>query len=406
MLHPRSRGAAVALLFLLLPSGAASAAPLSPDDAVRAALQHDPTLGRAEADLLAARGALRASSGPRQNPHVEARASGSYLEVEAVQPLSITGEGFAAARSARADRDAAELSLGRARLETAARARLAWADAAVASGRARLSSQALDLATRLREATEARATAGEAPILDLRLAHLEEAKAAAAHLDARAAESSALRTLAEATGLAPDAIDAEGDPLDASPAVSPSAEAQAAGERSDVAAADRRVDAARAAVGRERAAVFPAVELGAFVERDGDFTQVGPIVGVEVPLWQQNQGGVSSARAELLAAEREAEAIRARAEAERVTSERNLAEMDRTSVVLGRGLADEATEALASIDAGYRAGELDLLQTVLLRAEVVNGLDAILNARGAIAAARIDYLLASENDALIPGGVE
>ncbi len=404
MPHTRPRGAAVALLLLF--TGAASAAPLSPDDAVRAALQHDPTLGHAEADLLAAKGALRASSGPRQNPHFEARAAGSYLEVEAVQPLSLTGEGFAASRSARAERDAAELSLGRARLETAARARLAWADAAVASGRARLSSQALDLATRLREATEARVAAGEAPVLDLRLARLEEAKAAAGHLDARAQESDALRTLAHVTGLAADDVDAEGDPLDASPAVSPSEQAQAAGVRSDVAAADRRVDAARAAVGRERAAVFPAVELGAFYERDGDFTQVGPIVGVEVPLWQQNQGGVSSARAELLAAEREAEAIRARAAAERVTSERSLAEMDSTSVVLGQGLADEAAEALASIDAGYRAGELDLLQTVLLRAEVVNGLDAILNARGAIAAARIDYLLAAENGSLIPGGAE
>lgn len=398
-----SRGAAVALLLLF--GGAAHAAPVSADEAVRAALQHDPTLARAEADALAARGALRAASGPRYNPRVEARAAGSYLEAEAVQPLSLTGEGIAAARSARAGRDAADLALQRSRLDTAARARRAWADAAVATARAGLSAQALALATRLREATEARVEAGEASTLDLRLARLEEAKTAAEHLEAEAEQAEALRALADVTGLGSDAVAEDADPLTAAPAGDP-AGGMSVDSRSDVAAADRRVDAARAAVARERAAILPAVELGAFVERDGDLTQVGPIVGVEVPLWQQNQGGVSSARAELLAAEREADAVRARAAAEQTTSARRVSELAHAGAVLGEGLAGEATAALESIEAGYRAGELDLLETVLLRAEVIDGLGAILAARGALAAARIDYLLASESGALIPGGVE
>ncbi|MES2644234.1 MAG: TolC family protein [Myxococcota bacterium] len=415
MLLSLSRGAAAALvlasavLLPLLDPGTATAAPLSPDDAVRAALRHDPTLARAEADLLAAQGALRAASGPRHNPHVEARVAAAYVELEAVQPLSVTGEGFAAARSARGERDAAASDLRRARLEAAARARLAWADAAVASGRAQLAAQALDLATHLREATGARVDAGEAPALDLRLARLEAAHAAANHLQAQAAAIQALRALAEITGFGPDTFDAGADPLVAAPAFEAAGPKETTGstpDRSDVIAADRRVDAARAAVARERAAILPAVELGAFYERDGDVAQVGPIVGVEVPLWQHNRGGVTAARGELLVAERAAEATRARAETERLTSERRYATLDATSAALGDGLGAEASAALSSIEAGYRAGELDLLQTVLLRAEVVDGLGAYLDARGAIAAARIDFLLTSESDALIPGGAE
>ena len=82
-------------LFLL---GAALAAPLSPDDAVAAALASNPGVARADAELTAAKGASRQSGFLRENPEIDAGYAivGDKIDVSIGQPLSISGEGLAA----------------------------------------------------------------------------------------------------------------------------------------------------------------------------------------------------------------------------------------------------------------------------------------------------------------------
>lgn len=386
------------MLFLLF--GAALAAPLSPDQAVRSALSSHPELARAEAELSAARGARRASTLLHENPEIEAGYAlvGERLEASVAQPLSLSGEGLAERRSQRAQVAAAEAALTRTRLEVAAEARSAYIDAVVAHQGAALTERAFDLATQQLQATAASLRAGEASDLDLRLARLEQAKVAAELMEARADEAEALATLSALVRVPVQGEDLLEDPLLAAP--EPSAGAGA--ERSDVVAARQGVEAAEAALTRERAARVPQLTVGAFYEDDGAIT-AGPTLGWTLPLWQQNQAGVAEARGDLGVAQAELGAAIARSEAERRTATEDHSHALATVRAL-EASPEDSRAALAAVEAGVRSGELDLVTTLLLRDEIVAGQTALLASGGALAHARVRLLLATEDAALLGGG--
>lgn len=380
--------------------GAALAAPLSPDDAVIAALSSNPSIAAAEAELEAATGATRQSALLRENPAVDAGYSvvGGRLDLSVSQPVSLTGAGRADHKSALARQAAAEAALTRRRLEVAAETRRAYVEAVVAHQVADLAQQAFDLATRQLAATAERVRTGEAADLDLRLARLDQAKAARELLGARAAESAAFATLSTLSRRPVESGEIATDPL----AAAPEPRASAGDERSDVRAARLAADAADAAVARERAGSLPPVSVGAFFEGDASSTFVGPTLGVTLPLWHQNQAGISAARGDSGVARAALEAATARAEAERRTSADALADSAATMASVPATAAD-AVAALASIEAGVRSGELDLVTTILLRDEVVSGQQALSEARGQLALSRITLLLATEDESLLGG---
>ena len=263
---------------------------------------------------------------------------------------------------------------------------------------AMLAQAAFDLASRQIAAAEERLRVGEASDLDLRLSRLEQAKAAQELLASRAAASSSLARLSTLVRQPLDGRDLASDPLLAAPDVEP----QAPEERSDVRAARLAVDAAEATVARERAAALPPVRLGGFYESDGGDVVAGPSLGVTLPLWHQNQAGVSAAKGEAGVARAELDSTTARAAAE----QRTAAGAHADSVATMANVAatdDDALAALAAIEAGARSGELDLVTTILLRGEVVDGQRALVAARGDLALARITLLLATEDEALLGG---
>lgn len=382
----------ILLLATLLLAGTAAA--MTPAEAVTAALANDPALAAAEARVEAAKGALAGSSWLRQNPVVSGRVGADRLELEASQAVSLSGEGLAAARSARASLEAAEAARDRARLVTAAEARLAWLRAAVAEADVAIAADELAGATRLREAAVKRVAAGESADFEVRLARLEEARAVGLMLRARATRAQALATLSATTG--DPAAAAQGDPLAAAP--SPGT----GGGRDDLRAAEATVDAARAAVARERAATVPTVEIGVFYEQDAGRTVVGPTLGVEVPLWQRNPAGRGSARGDLARAESEAVSLSARATAEQRASSEQMRELEPLVALLGDDLAGDATAVLAGIDVAWRAGELDIAEVTLLRARALDGRRAWLQARAEVAETRIAAALAEGAATLIP----
>lgn len=384
-------------LFLL---GAALAAPLSPDAAVGAAIVSSPAVARADADLLAAKGASRQSAFLRENPEIDGGYAvvGDKLDLSLAQAVSLSGEGVADHRSQRARAGAAEAAADRARLEVAAEARRAYVEAVVTHADAGLAGQAFQLATRQLAATEARVRAGEATDLDLRLARLDQAKVARELLAARAAEADALAALSTLARRPVAGEDLAADPLSAAPEPRPGSN----GDRSDVRAARLALDAAEAAVARERAAALPAVTLGGFYENDGGDVVAGPSLGVTLPLWHQNQAGVAEARGEAGIARAELDATTARAAAEQRTSSDAHAAAVATMAMVP-ATPDDAVAALASIEAGARSGELDLVTVILLRDEVVAGQQALSEARGDLALARIHFLLATEDPSLLGG---
>jgi outer membrane protein TolC len=266
----------------------------------------------------------------------------------------------------------------------------------VAHEAAALARQALDLAAAQLSATDARVRAGEAPSLDLRLARLDQARVAAELLRLRSTEAEALAALSTLAQRPVDGTDLLGDPWDAAPAPSAARDA----ERSDVRAARMALEAAEAGLARERAATLPPVTLGAFYADEGHGAVAGPSVGLTLPLWHQNQGAIGEARGGVSIAQAELDASSARAEAERRTTADAFAEAASTMAGVP-GTPEDATAALGAIEASVRSGELDLVATILLRAEVIAGQSALSEARGELALSRIRLLLAMEDPVLL-----
>lgn len=377
--------------------GYALAAPLSPDEAVSLALDRSVSVAEAEADLERSRGRARAAGFLRNDPQVGASWAvvGDQLEISASQRLSLTGEGLAERRSAMAALDAAEARLRRARVELAAEVRVAWTLAVDAQQRVLLAEEAMDLATLIRVGAERRLETGEGALLDARLARVEEAEAIATWMAGVSVEGDALAELAAITGRPIGDIELSDDPLHAAPAVTGDAAA-----RSDVAAARHEMEAAQAALRRERAATLPPVAIGAFFEQEGEELRIGPSVRMTVPVWQRNSDGRADAKAELRQADARLTAVELRAASETDSRRRVVDRL--ATVVEGRyDVREEASAALASIALGYESGELDLLTAALLRREILDGQRAWLDGRRVLARSRIDLMLAEDNPALL-----
>jgi cobalt-zinc-cadmium efflux system outer membrane protein len=393
---PRLPRAALVVLGALV-ARSALAAPLTPEEVVAAALARAPELVAAETAVDAARGERRQAATFLENPQVQVGRSvdGELTQAQATQSLSLFGEGHFARRAAGLRVDASEAAALRQRLVTAAEARALYVDTVVARQQAIVARDAYELSKGLRAAVERKLEVGEASELEARLARLAEAQSAASYLDARAEENDRLVALAALTGRGIPDLQLALDPLVAVPtAGEPS-------ERADVRATELEAEAAKVALRRERAAVMPAVGVGAFYEDDGGVTAVGPMVGLEIPLWSRNQGGIASARADLAVAEARATWTAARAEAEQEAAATLLA--DASAFGPADPLADEAAIALRSIEAGYLAGELDLQEALFVRSQVLDGRSAAIELSGRVALARIEQLLAVGDAALLGG---
>jgi outer membrane protein, heavy metal efflux system len=387
-LIPAHRGAALVCALGLWP-GVAWAAPLSPDDVVRSALSRHPDAVASASAVSAADAGRRAIGLFLDDPQASVAFAGGELQGSLVQPLSVTGEGWHARSAARAGLDAAQDGARRARLRVAAEARAAYAWAVTTREGWRLADEALQQATGLRAAVEAREAVGEARPLDVRLARMAEAEAAQRAIRARRDEADAITSLALYT---PDAgAELLDDPLAAVPAAGGSA------GRSDVAAAEGRLREAEAALRRERAAAVPAIGLGVFVQGP----DVGPQVNVGVPLWTRNRAAIGAARADLDVARAAVETVRGRAAAEQDVLPAVGAYADEALGRLG-DFEQDARAALASIEAGWSTGEIALAEAVLLRREVLDGWAAALAARQDAVEARLQVLLATEDPHLVP----
>jgi len=375
---------------------------LPPDRAVALAVAAHPDLRAAETALSTAEGSRSASALFLSNPSANAWATpdGSRAEFGVGQPLSLTGEGWHARRGARFSVDASSATLDRTRRQLAAAVRRAYVDAVVASGVVDVARDGSDLAGRLSFAVRRKHEEGEASTLELRLARLTEVQAAARLLQARRAEAEALRALSALVLRSVSADDLAEDPLSAAPPVREPAQA----ERSDVAAAQAALDAARADVRRARAATIPPLTVGVGVDLEDGTTFVGPSVGVTLPLFDRNQTGRAQAVGGLDVAEGRLASTRAVAETEQATSTARLEEAEAATEAVAEADIDEARAALASIESGVLAGEIDLSTAVLLQTQVLDGEAAVVTLRGLLADARIDRLLALDDDALLGGG--
>lgn len=390
----------VALGVSLLQAPAWADAPtLPPDQAVVRALSAHPDLQAADAAVSVARADRSRSAVLLSNPSLSGWTSidGARAELGIAQPLSLTGEGWHSRSAAKASLDAAELTLGRRRREVAAQTRLAYVDAVVATGLVGVASEGSDLAGRLSFAVRRKHEEGEASTLDLRLARLAEVQAATRLLQARRTEAEALRVLASWVAQPVTAADLLDDPEAATPVAS-----APASPRSDVEAAEAEVARAEAELRRARAAVLPPVSVGARVAVEDGQTFVGPSVSLSLPVFDRNQQERAMSHGRLAVADGQLQQVRARAETEQTTASQRVSEAN-TAAERVQADIEEARAALASIEAGVLAGQIDLSTAVLLQTQVLDGEAAVVRLRGLLADARIDQLLANDDDALLGG---
>jgi outer membrane protein TolC len=403
------------ILWLVL---SAWAAPIAPDAVVAAALQLSPDVASAEAAVDRAEAGLAAARGLRANPTLDVRLGFGLPqhEVSLSQPVSLSGEGLAAAAAAEASLRAAEATAARVRLQVAADARRALVSAIVADATQVLAEELLTLTTTLRAATEARRAAGEASDLDVQLARLDEAGATADVVASARVAQEARATLGRLTGL-PWTVELPPDADAALPA--PMAPVE---RRSDLVAAETAVEAAEAAVRRERAAILPPVEIGvwAVVQNVGVYASpsgvviprgdaqantawtVGPSLTMTLPVFKTNPAGRGEAAAHAALAVAGARAAQAAAEvdAARAADQRAL-------IARVRALPDpsvDARAALAGLTAAVTAGDMSPADAALVRARVMDAWRRSIGARTPALEATLDLALAEEWGTLLPTG--
>jgi len=374
-----------------------NAGALSPEDAVDAAISVHPTVLAAQAELARARGAHAQLGGLLANPSVSGRLAtdGSRSGAALTQPISLTAEGKAARKAAHSRVQAATHALRRARLEASADTRSLYVDAVVATALVDVARSGLDLSARLHQAARRRLEEGAISELDLRLARLSEVDAARALLDAQAVQAEALQQLSSAVGALVDPDTLTADPRSAAPTPTTATHA-----RSDLLAARTRLTAADAELARQRAATLSPVGVGAFVGTEDGETFAGPTLQLTLPVFDRNQAARSEAAADRAVAQGSTTALAARIASEQHNAADRTRAADALEALLEADPTADAQAALDSLEAGYAAGELDLPQTLLLQRQVLDGQAAIVHLQAAIARARIDLLLATDDPSL------
>lgn len=136
------------------------------------------------------------------------------------------------------------------------------------------------------------------------------------------------------------------------------------GESPELAAAYARVERARWAIGRARALAVPNVDLLGSVQFDNatQDTIAGAQIGMPIPVFNRNQGGIQQARAELVAAQQAAVRTELDLRNRLATTYQRYAMASQQVRRYSQSIVPNVKEALDNTTQGYRAGEFNFLQ--------------------------------------------
>lgn len=396
------RAAPAALALTLCAAVPASAQiVLTFDEAIARAREQAGEVAVARAAVAEAEAAVvDASARFRDNPVLEigggprAGSGARYTEIDIglSQQFETGGQ-----RLARIDAARAAVARGQAEIERAARdavyeAGLAFLDGIAAGERLRLAEEANTVSADLLRAAERRYAAGDIAAIDLNLARVEAARTSASLAAARADLAAAVGVLRALLRL-PDGepIELSGS-LDIEPLPPLERLVAAVESRPEFAALDADLREAEAQERLGRALARPDLGLRVGYEREeGDTIVLGGLT-VTLPAFQQGRGTLAAGRARASRARVERETLRTRALAElrsahAVASQRGS---------LAAALAAEASPGLADNDAlgrrSYEAGEMSLMDLLLIRRDAVETRLLIIDRRLEAARSRLHVL--------------
>lgn len=372
------------LLGLFAAQPAATAAPLTLDQALALALERSPALIPLEAEVARARAQAQGASLLFQsNPELSAaagprvREEGSSLDLGlgVSQRLEIFGQRGARREAASALVEASEARLQARRVELAAEVREAFVRALAADQESRLAEEAQTLATQALTAAEERLSAGAASRLEVNTARVAAGRAARERTRALQRQASALNELRLLLGMeAAEEVQLEGT-LQPGKTPEPSLQAlldQALRQRADLRAARAEVTAAQAERDLAVREALPSPRVGATYSREEDAQIIQGTLAVDLPVFNRNQAARGVGAARVAEAERNREALERAARAEVRLALTRYQAAEKAISIFGEDALKALQENLELATEGYRAGKMDFLELLVIRRETLD----------------------------------
>ena len=356
----RDASISIAIALCAMPVAARAQDVVDEDAAIKRALAREGISARDDAARAASAAEIDVI-GPRDNPSVELSREGAGGESEyqlgIVQPIDLNGRRGSLRDAARADGLATEAEIARRRQVLVAEVRQAYVQCAAASAQIDVWQRYTDELAEAERVSTARAEAGDTAVYDVRRVRVERRAAEAQLARARGDIAADCAALASLTGIADPQVELE--------AITRLTSAAQPGERADLLADERRIEAAQYRVRAANQARLPQLAVGVGVLRrdDGIDTAYGPVVsaGVTVPLW--NSGSAAVRREEARAAALESELLIAR---RRVEAEQNAAaarlSAAREAAVTAAGAREDAGRLGTIAETAYQAGEIGVVE--------------------------------------------
>jgi cobalt-zinc-cadmium efflux system outer membrane protein len=270
--------------------------------------------------------------------------------------------------------------------------RLAFYEVLVAEQRLTLAAEQAGVAAEAAKLAEGRLRVGDISDLEARLARADAVRLEMARLTRVSGRDLAVVRLRALLGLEPGApaVKLVAPPLPTSEGCveGPALLKSALAARPEVRAAELQIEAAGARAGLEKARIVALTASLDANQRGVEGFEMGPGIGVEVPIFSQNQGRRARAAAEVEQAARRYAAVRANVASEIGAATIALTEARNTARLIGDDAAVSLATARQQVERLYAAGEISLLDMLQTRQRLIDleatRLDAMLGVDRAI----------------------
>jgi cobalt-zinc-cadmium efflux system outer membrane protein len=289
---------------------------------------------------------------------------GAETTVRIDQTIELGGKRVKRARVAELDKELTEWDYRAARLDVIREATQAFVAVQAAQDRVALARKVVELSEQAHEAVAQRVRAGrDSPV--------DELRASVALSTSRIELQKSEKTLAAARhaltaawgGRAPAFKRVAGDLYEVPQPAAPEDPVAAIAENPDVARWESQDRRQRAVLRLEQSKAMPDVAVGGGVQRfeETDDSALVLGVGVPIPLFDRNQGGIREATAELGKVRRQREASQVRTLAALAEATGALAASYDEATILRNDVLPKAEQAFAAARQGYEQGKFDYL---------------------------------------------
>ena len=383
------------------------------DRAIALALQRSPRvqsqsaeLQRAEAELLGARvypfNPVIEASRARRDDGVQPTHD---RELAISQEVEIAGQRGKRTDAASATLGAIRLRVARAREELAAGVAEAFVLALQARELEELARFEREIARSLADFEQRRLDAGAGTLIDLNVSRAAEGRSQRQVELAIAAESAARATVAEWIGLSPaDLPRLEGEIPESWPSAAslPDLASRALGQRQDLAALKLEIEATAARLRLEQSLAAPNLVVGLATGREADREDLDTVLaGVTIPLFNRNQGGIATARANQESAAADLALATLGLQSEVATAASRYQATTRALAVFRETVAGTLDENLELVQKSFASGKLRASEVLVFRREFVDSRRELIEAAADAWRARIALDLAT-GDTQIP----